>query len=43
MFVSVLCAYAPISRATPGVMQKFYAELQDTIDKVPTNDILILL
>ena len=43
MFVSVLCEYAPTTRATPGVKQKFYAELQDTIDKVPTNDILILL
>ena len=43
VFVSVLCAYAPTARATPGVKQKFYAELQDTINKVPANDILVLL
>ena len=42
-FVSVLCVYAPTARATPDVKQKVYAELLDTIDKVPTNDILILL
>ena len=41
--MSVLCAYAPTVKATPGVKQKFYADLQDTIDKVPANDNLILL
>ena len=43
MFVSVLGAYAPTAKATPGEKQKFYTELQDTIDKVLTNDILIML
>ena len=41
--MSVLCAYAPTVKSTPGVKQKFYADLQDTIDKVPANDNLILL
>ena len=43
VFVSVLSAYAPTAKVTAGVKQKFYADLQDTIDNVPANDILILL
>ena len=42
-FVSVVCAYAPTAKATPGVKLKFYTDLQDTIDKVPHNDILVML
>ena len=42
MYLSVLCAYAPTAKATPGVKEKFYTELQDAMDKVPPSDILIV-
>ena len=35
--------YAPTATAPPGVKQKFADELQNTLDGVPTHDILILL
>lgn len=43
VFVTVVCVYAPTARAPPGVKEKFSCELQDTLDKVPRNDVLVLL
>lgn len=43
VFVSVLCAYAPTARATPGVKAKFSSELQDTLDKISQSDVLVML
>ena len=43
IYVSVVCAYAPTAKAPPGIKQKFYSDLQDTIDKIPQNDILLML
>ena len=34
-FVSIVGAYAPTAKATPGVKLKFYTDQQDRIDKVP--------
>ena len=42
-YVSVFCAYAPTAKAPPGIKQRFYTDLQDTIDKIPHNDILVTL
>ena len=41
--VTVVCVYAPTARATPGVKGKFSSNLQDTLDKIPSQDILILV
>ena len=43
VFVSVICVYAPTARATPAVKAKFSNELQDTLDKVPQSDVLVML
>ena len=43
MFVSVVCAYAPTARAPAWVKAKFSGELQDTIDEIPSGDVLIML
>ena len=40
--VSNLC-YAPTAKAPPGIKQKFFAELQDALDKIPESDILVVL
>ena len=40
---SVVCVYAPTAKAPPGVAQKFTEDLQDTVDKIPTSDVLLLL
>lgn len=42
-YVSVVCAYAPTAKAPPGIKEKFYSDLQDTIDKIPQNDVLVML
>ena len=42
-FMTVVSAYAPTAKAPPNVKDKFFEELQDTLDGVPTDDILILL
>ena len=42
-YLSVVCVYAPTAKATPSIKQKFYSDLQDTIDKIPQNDILLML
>ena len=43
VFVSVMCVYAPTARATPAVKSKFSTELQDTLDKVPHNDVFVIV
>ena len=43
VFVTVICAYAPTARAPPAVKSRFSSELQDTLDKVPQNDVLVVL
>ena len=43
LFVTVVCVYAPTARAPPAVKGKFISELQDTLDKVPRGDVLVLL
>ena len=42
-FMSIICAYAPTSRAPSGVKAHFCSDLQDTLDKIPQNDILVVL
>ena len=42
-YVSVVCSYEPTAKATPSIKLKFYDDLQDTIDKIPHNNILVLL
>lgn len=41
--VSVVCAYATTARAPPEMKSRFPSDLQDTIDKIPQNDVLLLL
>ena len=43
VYLTVLCAYAPTAKAPPSVKEKFFTELQDTIDKVPPTDLLVVL
>ena len=43
LYVSVVCAYAPTGKSPPAVKEKFYSNLQDTIDKIDLTDILVLL
>ena len=42
-YVSVISAYAPTAKAPLDIKQKFYSDLQDTIDKLPQNDVLVML
>ena len=42
-FVTVISVYAPTAKAPPGVKQQFNEELQNSLDKVPPSDILIIL
>ena len=39
----VLCAYAPIAKVPPGVKERFYAQLQDAIEKVPLRDNMLIV
>ena len=41
-YLSVVCVYAPTAKAPPGIAQKFTEDLQDTVDKIPTSDVLLL-
>ena len=43
MYMSVIYVYAPTAKAPPGIKQKFFAELQDALDKIPESDILVVL
>ena len=42
-YLSVVCVYAPTAKAPPGIAQKFTEDLQDTVDKIPTSDVQLLL
>ena len=42
-FVTVISAYAPTAKASPHVKQQFVGDLQNTVDKVPVSDVLVLL
>ena len=42
-YVSVVCAYTPTAKAPPSIKLKFYDVLQDTIGRIPHNDILVML
>ena len=41
--MTVVCAYAPTAKAPPSIKQIFYSDLQDTIDKTPRTDVLVIL
>ena len=41
-YVSVVCAYSSTAKAPPSIKLKFY-DLQDTINRIPHNDILVML
>lgn len=43
VYVSVVSAYAPTARAPPGVKEKFIEDLQYTVDKIPSSDVLLIL
>ena len=38
-----MCVYAPTAGAPPRVKSEFACNLQDTLDKVPQKDYLLLL
>ena len=43
-YVSVVwCTYAPTAKAPTSIKLKCYDDLQDTIDRIPQNDILVML
>ena len=42
-YLSVVCVYASTAKAPPRIAQKFAADIQDTVDKIPTSDVLLLL
>ena len=37
------CAYTPTAKAPPGMKYGFKPDLQDTQDKIPQNDVFLLL
>ena len=39
----VSTVYAPTAKAPPAIVQKFMDNLQDTVDKIPASDVLMLL
>ena len=38
-----MCDYEPTAKAPPSIKLKFYDDLQDSIDRIPHNDILVML
>ena len=44
-YASFVCVYAPTVKVPPNICikQTFYADLQDTIDKIPVTDVLVML
>lgn len=42
-YVTVISVYAPTHRATPEKKEDFYADLQETTDRVHVDDVLILV
>ena len=43
VYMSVVSAYAPTAKAPPGVKERFENKLQDTLDRIPPDDVLIVL
>lgn len=43
VYMSVVSAYAPTAKAPPGVKERFENELQDTLDRIPPDDVLLVL
>ena len=43
VFATIISVYAPTAKATENIKSQFFTRLQDTLDKVPQSDILILL
>jgi len=43
VFLSVVSVYAPTSKATPAVKEKFFHDLQSLLDGLPKKDILLML
>ena len=41
--MSVVSVYTPTARTTPGVKAKLSNKLQNTLDKVPTGDVFVVL
>ena len=41
--MSIISAYAPTARTSPGVKSRFLKDLQDVVDEVPHSDFLVLL
>ena len=41
--MSVICVYALTAKTPPGIKQKFFAVLQNALDKIPESDILVVL
>ena len=41
--LSLVCAFSPTARATPGVKAQFSSGLQNTLDNVPQSNILVVL
>ena len=41
--MSVVSTYAPTVKAPPGVKENFENERQDVLDRVPQEDILVVL
>ena len=39
----MLPVYIPTAKDTHNVKQSFFSDLQDTLDKIPTTDIMIVL
>ena len=42
-YMTVVSVYAPTAKAPPGVKQRFSADLQDVLNKIPQSDVLIVL
>jgi len=43
VFVSVVCVYAPTARTPGDMVKRFYDELQDVLNSIPSNDFLLML
>ena len=43
IFVAVLSVYAPTAKVPPQMKQRFVEDLQDTIDRVPASDVMVML
>ena len=43
MSVTMVCDYAPTAKAPPLLKSRFNSDLQDTLDKIPQKDVLLVL